>query len=225
MKTYKIILLLMLTMMGQQLIAQTEVKKPKEAFELFFGTFVNNDDAALNKLNDYLKPTVEGQNAYQVDFKETSKEMMNGSVENFLSAFPKATAAACKKEAEEYFTAMFGNFKTGKLTVKNVKVVPNEYVEGQKIAEISYSVSFLVPSKLTSGPKGDISKVKAEDLKKYLIQAVQDFKNADKTVTTDQNFNLYELKEGDKIYYWNGSPDEIVTNLTDFYFESFGANE
>lgn len=225
MKNYKIILLLMLTMIGQQLIAQTEVKKPKEAFELFFGTFVNNDDAALNKLNDYLKPTVEGQNAYQVDFKETSKEMMNGSVENFLSAFPKATAAACKKEAEEYFTAMFGNFKTGKLTVKNVKVVPNEYVEGQKIAEISYSVSFLVPSKLTSGPKGDISKVKAEDLKKYLIQAVQDFKNADKTVTTDQNFNLYELKEGDKIYYWNGSPDEIVTNLTDFYFESFGANE
>ena len=224
MKNYKIIFLL-LTMMGQQLIAQTEVKKPKEAFELFFGTFVNNDEASLNKLNDYLKPTVEGQNAYQVDFKETSKEMMNGSVENFLSAFPKATAAACKKEAEEYFTAMFGNFKTGKLTVKNVKVVPNEYVEGQKIAEISYSVSFLVPSKLTSGPKGDLNKIKAEDLKKYLIQAVQDFKNADKTVTTDQNFRLYELKEGDKIYYWNGSPDEIVTNLTDFYFESFGANE
>ena len=224
MKNYKIIFLL-LTMMGQQLIAQPEVKKPKEAFELFFGTFVNNDEASLNKLNDYLKPTVEGQNAYQVDFKETSKEMMNGSVENFLSAFPKATAAACKKEAEEYFTAMFGNFKTGKLTVKNVKVVPNEYVEGQKIAEISYSVSFLVPSKLTSGPKGDLNKIKAEDLKKYLIQAVQDFKNADKTVTTDQNFRLYELKEGDKIYYWNGSPDEIVTNLTDFYFESFGANE
>lgn len=224
MKNYKIIFLL-LTMMGQQLIAQTEVKKPKEAFELFFGTFVNNDEASLNKLNDYLKPTVEGQNAYQVDFKETSKEMMNGSVENFLSAFPKATAAACKKEAEEYFTAMFGNFKTGKLTVKNVKVVPNEYVEGQKIAEINYSVSFLVPSKLTSGPKGDLNKIKAEDLKKYLIQAVQDFKNADKTVTTDQNFTLYELKEGNKIYYWNGSPDEIVTNLTDFYFESFGANE
>ncbi|MCW1964261.1 hypothetical protein [Chryseobacterium viscerum] len=225
MKNYKIILLLLLTMMGQHLMAQTEVKKPKEAFELFFGTFVNNDDAALNKLNDYLKPTVEGQNAYQVDFKETSKEMMNGSVENFLSAFPKATAAACKKEAEEYFTAMFGNFKTGKLTVKNVKVVPNEYVKGQKIAEISYSVSFLVPSKLTSGPKGELNKVKAEDLKKYLIQAAQDFKNADKTVTTDQNFSLYELKEGDKIYYWNGSPDEIVSNLTDFYFESFGANE
>lgn len=216
---------MLLTMMGQQLMAQTEVKKPKEAFELFFGTFVNNDETALNKLNDYLRPTVEGQNAYQVDFKETSKEMINGSVENFLAAFPKATAAACKKEAEEYFIAMFGNFKTGKLTVKDVKVVPNEHVEGQKVAEINYSVSFLVPSKLTSGPKGDLNKIKTEDLKKYLLQAVQDFKNPNKTVTTDQNFTLYELKEGDKIYYWNGSPDEIVSNLTDFYFESFGANE
>jgi hypothetical protein len=225
MKNYKIIFLFLLSVMGQQLMAQTEVKKPKEAFELFFGTFVNNDDAALNKLNDYLRPTVEGQNAYQVDFKETSQEMMNGSVESFLSAFPKATAAACKKEAEEYFTAMFGNFKTGKLTVKDVKVIPNEYVKEEKIAEINYSVSFLVPSKLTSGPKGDLSKIKAEELKKYLVQAAQDFKNADKTVTTDQKFSLYELKEGDKIYYWNGSPDEIVSNLTDFYFESFGANE
>ncbi|MCC3215882.1 hypothetical protein LIV57_11465 [Chryseobacterium sp. X308] len=225
MKNYKIIFLLLLSVMGQQLMAQTEVKKPKEAFELFFGTFVNNDETALNKLNDYLRPTVEGQNAYQVDFKETSKEMINGSVESFLAAFPKATASACKKEAEEYFVAMFGNFKKGKLTVKNVKVVPNEYVKDEKIAEISYSVSFLVPSKLTSGPKGDLSKIKAEELKKYLVQAAQDFKNADKTVTADQSFNLYEMKVGDKIYYWNGSPDEIVSNLTDFYFESFGANE
>ncbi|MGN7866445.1 hypothetical protein [Chryseobacterium sp. 22458] len=225
MKNYKIILLLLLTMMGQHLMAQTEVKKPKEAFELFFGTFVNNDEAALNKLNDYLRPTVEGQNAYQVNFKETSEEMKNGSVDSFLAAFPKATAASCKKEAEEYFTAMLANFKTGKLTVKDVKVVPNEYMEGEKIAEVTYSVSFKVPSKLTPGPTGDTKKVKAEELKKYLIQAAQDFKNADKTVTTDQTFSLYELKEGGKIYYWNGSPDQIVSNLTDFYFESFGSNE
>ncbi|MFZ4931411.1 hypothetical protein [Chryseobacterium sp. Mn2064] len=223
MKNYKIILLFLLTMMGQYLTAQTEVKKPAEAFEMFFGTFVNNEDTALNKLNEYLKPTVDGQIAYQVNFKETSEEMINTSVENFLAAFPKTTAVACKKEAEEYFIAMFANFKKGKLIVKNVKVVPNESVEGQKIAEISYTVNFKVPSKLTSGPEGDIQKVKPEDLKKYLTQAVQDFKNADKTVTTDQEFKLYELKEGGKIYYWNGSPDEIVSNLTDFYFESFGS--
>lgn len=225
MKNYKIILFLLLAMAGQHLSAQTEVKKPAEAFEMFFGAFVNNDETALGKLNDYLRPTVEGQNAYQVNFKETSEEMLKTSVDNFLAAFPKATASACKKEAEDYFREMLNNFKQGKLTIKNVKVVPNEYVENEKIAEVTYSVSFKVPSKLTSGPTGDTKKVKPEVLKQYLTQAAQEFKNADKTVTTDQQFSLYELKEGGKIYYWNGSPDEIVSNLTDFYFDSFGSKE
>lgn len=225
MKNYRIFLMLFFTMLGQQVIAQNEVKKPAEVFEMYFGTFVNNDDAALHKLNDYLRPTVEGQDAYQVDFKETSEEMLTSTVENFLSAFSKTTASACKKEAKDYFTAMFGNFKIAKLTIKNVKVVPNEYMKDEKIAEVKYVVSFKVPSKLVTGPAGDPKKVKAEELKKYLVQAVQDFKNADKTVQTEQEFSLYELKQDNKVYYWNGSPDQIVSNLTDFYLESFGSNE
>lgn len=225
MKNYRIFLLLLFTMLGQQLVAQTEVKKPTEVFNMYFGTFVNNDNVALDKLNDYLRPTVEGQNAYQVNFKETSEEMLSSTVENFLSAFSKTTASACKKEAKDYFTAMFGNFKIAKLTIKNIKVVPNEYIEDEKIAEIKYIVSFKVPSKLMTGPADDPQKVKAEELKKYLVQAVQDFKNADKTVQIEQEFSLYELKQDNKIYYWNGSPDQIVSNLADFYLESFGSNE
>lgn len=221
MKNYKIIFLLLLTMMGQYVSAQTEVKKPKEVFELYFRTVVNNDEEALNKLNDYLRPTVEGQDAYQINFKESSQEMIGIIVENFLAAFPKATASACKKEAEDYFNTMIGNLKKAKVSVNNVKIVPNEYLKGEKIAEISYTVSFQVPSKLSHGPEGDTKKVKPEELKKYLIQVVEDFKNTDKTVTTDQNFSLYELKEGGKIYYWNGNPDQILTSLNDFYFDSF----
>lgn len=101
--------------------------------------------------------------------------MMKESTDNFLSVFSKATAEACRKEAEEYFSAMMENFKNGKLTVKEVKVVQNEYIEDQKIAEINYSVSFKVPAKFSEVPAGDIKKVKPEDLKKYLIQSVQDF--------------------------------------------------
>lgn len=223
MKTLKIIVLLMLAVLSQNLIAQTEVKKPSEVFEMYFGTFVKNDDVVLAKLNDYLKPTVEGENAYQVDFKVVSQDMMKESTNNFLAAFSKTTADACRKEAEQYFSAMMENFKNGKLTVKDVKVVQNEYIEDQKIAEINYSVSFKVPSKFSDIPSGDIKNVKPEDLKKYLVQSVQDFKNADKTVVTEQKFSLYQLNEGGKTYYWNGSPDEIVSGLTDFYFESFGS--
>lgn len=223
MKKLNGIILLMLALFSQNLMAQTEVKKPSEVFEMYFGTFVNNDTAVLNKLNDYLKPTVEGEDAYQVDFKVVSQEMMKESTDNFLSAFSKTTADACRKEAEDYFSAMMENFKNGKLTVKEVKVVQNEYIEDQKIAEVNYSVSFKVPSKFSDIPSGDIKNVKPEDLKKYLVQSVRDFRNADKTVITAQTFKLYQLNEGGKIYYWNGSPDEIVSGLTDFYFESFGS--
>ncbi|MBV8325949.1 hypothetical protein [Chryseobacterium sp.] len=221
MKNLKIILLVLLTVAGQYVSAQTEVKKPKEVFELFFDTFLKNDDAVRMKLNDYLRPTVEGQDAYQVDFKETSEEAVTSTTEGFLAIFPKAAATACKKEAEEYVRLMFDNFRKGQLMIKSVKVVPNEYVEGQKIAELTYTVSFKVPSKTPAQPGTDPKKVKAEDLKKYLAALIDGFKNADKVISTDQKFSLYELKEGDKIYYWNGSPDEIVTNLTDFYFDSF----
>lgn len=223
MKNFKIIVVLMLAVLSQNLMAQAEVKKPSEVFEMYFGTFVNNDTAVLNKLNDYLRPTVEGENAYQVDFKTVSQDMMKESTDNFLSAFPKSTADACRKEAEDYFRAMMENFTKGKLTVKEVKVVRNEYIEDQKIAEVSYSVSFKVPVKFSDVPSGDIKKVKPEELRKYLVQSVQDFKNADKTVVTEQKFSLYQLNEDGKIYYWNGSPDEIVSGLTDFYFESFGS--
>ncbi|KFF09442.1 hypothetical protein [Chryseobacterium luteum] len=223
MKNFKIVIFMMLALLSQNLLAQTEVKKPSEVFEMYFGTFVKNDAAMLSKLNDYLKPTVEGENAYEIDFKTVSRDMMKESTDNFLSAFSKPTADACRKEAEEYFTAMMENFKNGKLSVKDVKIVQNEHIEDQKIAEVNYSVSFKVPAKFSDIPSGDIKNVKPEDLKKYLVQSVQDFKNADKTVETEQKFSLYQLNEGGKTYYWNGSPDEIVSGLTDFYFESFGS--
>ncbi len=223
MKNLKIVLLFVLAMIGQNLMAQAEVKKPAEVFEMYFGTFVKNDPAVLSKLNEYLKPTVEGQDAYQVDFKTVSAETLKTSTNGFLSAFSKSAGDSSRKEAEDYFTAMMDNFKNGKVTVKEVKIVQNEYVEDQKIAEITYSVSFKVPSKMPEGPSGDPKKIKAEELKKYLAESVQKFKNADKEVTTELQFSLYQLTEGGKIYYWNGGPDEIVTSLTDFYFESFGS--
>lgn len=220
MKNYKIIFLLLLTIMGQQLTAQTEVKKPKEVFELFFGSFLNNDEATRLKLNDYLRPTVKGKDAFDINFKENTDQMVKSGTEGFLSVFPKAAAAACQKEAEDYFKILFTNFRSATLTIKSINVVQNEYVEDQKIAEVKYAVSFKVPATPTPEPKVEPAKIKPEDLKKYIVQMIQNLKTADKTITTDQEFSLYELKEGDKIYYWNGSPDQIVTNLTDFYFDS-----
>ncbi|ASW75516.1 hypothetical protein IQ37_19165 [Chryseobacterium piperi] len=221
MKNYKTILFLLLALFGHAFKAQ-EVNKPAEVFGFYFNTFIKYDHAALVNLNNYLRPTVEGKDAYQINFQESSEQMIKVSTDSFLSMFPANTASACKVEAENYFRALSDNFKQGKLSVKEVKLVQNEYVQDQKIANIAYSVSFKVPSKLPDLPLSDPKKVKSDELKKYLAESTEKFKNADKIVTTEQEFSLYELKEGTKIYYWNGSPDKIVSTLTDFYFENFG---
>ncbi|MBK1894965.1 hypothetical protein [Chryseobacterium paridis] len=220
MKTYKVILFLLLATFAQHLSAQ-EVKKPAEVFGLYFDVFVRYDDQALPKLNDYLKPTMEGKDGYQVNLKDVSEDMVKKSAEAFLSVFPKKVAAACKKESEDYFTALYKNFKDGKMSVKKVELVQNEYVADQKIANITYSVSFLVVSKLSEIAVPDPQKAKPEDVKQFLLQGLEKIKNADKTVTTEQEFSLYGLKQDGKVYYWNGSPDQIASTLIDFYFDSF----
>ncbi|ASK31048.1 hypothetical protein CEY12_13440 [Chryseobacterium sp. T16E-39] len=221
MKTYKVILFLLLAVFAQHLNAQ-EVKKPIEVFGFYFDVFVRYDDQALTKLNDYLKPAVAGKDAYQVNLKNVSEEMIKTSAENFLSVFPKDVAAACKKESEDYFRVLYENFQNGKMSVKKIDLVQNEYVPDQKIAKVTYSVSFKVPSQLSEVIVPDSQKAKSEDLKKFLSQVIEKFKKADKTVTTDQEFSLYGLNQDGKVYYWNGSPDQITSSLIDFYFEGFG---
>lgn len=221
MKNYRIVFFLILIFFGQNLKAQ-EVKKPAEVFDLYFDTFFRYNNEGVAKLNDYLKPTVDGKDSYQANMREISEEVIKTSAANFLLPYPKDVAIACKKESEDYFRILYENFQNAKMVVKKVQLVQNEYVPDQKIARIQYSITFKVPSKLSEVVIPDAEKVKVEELKGFLIDIIDKFKKADKIVTTEQEFSLYDLKHNGKIYYWNGSPDQIVTSLTDFYFESFG---
>ncbi|WP_261510333.1 hypothetical protein [Chryseobacterium paludis] len=221
MKNYKVFFFLILTLFVQIVKAQ-EVKKPAEVFGLYFDTFLRYNNEGVAKLNDYLRPTVEGKDSYQANIKEISEGVIKTSAENFLLPYPKNVAIACKKESEDYFKVLYENFQNAKMSVKKVELVQNEYVPDQKIARIQYSVTFKVPSKISEVIIPDSDKVKPEELKAFLTDIIEKFKNADKIVTTEQEFSLYELKHNGKIYYWNGSPDQIVSTLTDFYFESFG---
>ena len=60
--------------------------------------------------------------------------------------------------------------------------------------------------------------MKPEELKKMLTLMTQAELNATSEISTEQQFSLYTLKQDGKIYYYNGNPSEIATNLTDFYF-------
>lgn len=208
------------------LFGQTEVKKPAEAFDLYFKTFVNKKESSLKELNDYMRPTVEGKDMYSINFAEGASEMISSMSENFLSIFSPAAAKANKKEAEDYFAAMIKNFNEATYKITSVKLVDNEYIKGEKIAEISYRVTFKLPNEsadevMTAYKDKNPKSLKAEELKKLLVSLKNTYSNATKEESIDRQINLYQLKEKGKIYYNSGSIyEEIVTNLTDFYFGS-----
>lgn len=208
------------------LSAQTEVKTPAEAFDLYFKTFVNKSDTSLKALNDYMRPTVKGQDMYQVDFSGNTKEMVDSMSDNFLTIFSPAAAKANKQEAMDYFNAMFNGFNSATYKINNVKLANNEYVKGQKIATIFYRVFFKMPTNpteeiLSTYKEKDPKKLTSEEVKKILITLKESYTKASNEDGVDQEIELYQLVEKGKIYYFSGNIAEgIVTKLTDFYFGS-----
>ncbi|MFP3836096.1 hypothetical protein, partial [Chryseobacterium sp. SIMBA_028] len=81
------------------------------------------------------------------------------------------------------------------------------------ISEVSVEVTFKVPSKIVTPKFNDPKKISAEELKKYLKTTTKQLVDADKKITVTQIFKLYQKKEGENIYYWNGGPEELVWKL------------
>ncbi|OPC37463.1 hypothetical protein BAX97_02015 [Elizabethkingia meningoseptica] len=222
----KFILTLICSLSIQLFIAQTEVKKPEESFGLYFGAFLRNDESSQKALNDYMRPTVEGQDMYNFH-NDLKDEMKENIVKSYVSMLSKATAQANKAEIEAFFNLLVVNFRNSKYKIKNVTLVDNEYNEDEKIAELVYDVTFKIPEKSVQEELKDVPYInkplkdlKPEELKKILTVTLQNLKNASKEITIEQTFSLYTLKQDQKIYYYTGDPSQIVTNLTDFYFDN-----
>lgn len=224
MKKTRFLFVAIITLAFQLVSAQKEAKPAKEVFDLYFNSWVKNDVTAQKALNDYQRPTVEGQDMYQFD-PSLMSENDNAMVDNFLSMFSKATASANKAETKAYFDAMLHNFRNPVYKLKSVKMVDNEYVENQKIAHYVYDVTFKVPEQLNDEEKKqfdfkNLKTVKPELLKKLLVTMTDKLKNASRTITTEQEFDLYAGEQDGKTYYYNGDPSTLVMNLTDFYFDN-----
>ncbi|GAB0155660.1 hypothetical protein CHRYSEOSP005_09210 [Chryseobacterium sp. Alg-005] len=217
MKKIGIFLLFLLMMYPQKIFAQTEVKTPKEFFTILFEAFVKNDKNSLKDLNEYGSQVTENENTYEID-NESKEEFLK----EFLAAFPENTVEECKKEAEEFLKAIDENFKNSTLKIKSIKLVKNERSD-LTTAEIIYSISFKVPSKLLDFDFEAPGKIKPDTLKNFLIQATKELKNADKIVTTeDEESILYQREKEGKIFYFSLSQDKIVSELQSFYFYSLG---
>jgi len=219
MKNLKITILVMLMFCAQNFKSQN-ILSPENVFHLYFNSFVNFDDDSLKELNSYVINFLGKDNTHKMNLEDAYNQKVDNLTQVFLSNLPADVSSKCKTEAHDYFDVLMNNFRSGTYKVKTIKSVTNPELKDQEITEVTYEISFKVPSNLASLNMGDIKKIGGGEMKKHLIEAANQLKRADKTVTAEQKFNLYQVKNGSDTYYWNGGPQELLWKATEFYFRN-----
>ncbi len=218
MKNFKIALWVMLMFCAQNLKSQN-ILSPENVFNLYFDSFVKYNDDSVKELNSYLINFLGKESTQRLSLKNAYDIKIDELTKMYLSNLPVEIASACKDEAHSYFSVLMNNFKNAQYTIKSIKSVCIEEMKDREISEVSYVASFKVPSKVEM-IISENKKIGAEEIKKYLTDVTTRLKNADKTITTTQKFNLYQLKNESDTYYWNTKPQELNWKLEEFYFKN-----
>jgi hypothetical protein len=219
MKKINAFLVLMLIFCAQNFRSQN-VLQPENVFNLYFDAFIKHNDESLKELNSYLINFLGKDHTFKMSLDESHNGKINYYTEVFLSNLSPEVAEACKTEAKKYFTVLMENFKDANYKIKSIKTVPLKESKDQEISEVTFDVNFKVPSSTSEIQMNDIKKAGAKEIKKYLEDITIYFKKADKMVTAEQKFNLYQVKSGRDIYYWNGGPQELIWKLNEFYLKN-----
>lgn len=218
MKNLKITLLVMLMFCAQSLKSQN-ILSPEKVFNLYFDSFVKYNDDSVKELNSYLINFLGKESTYRISLKNIYDKKTYELTKMFLSNLSVEMASACKNEAHNYFSVLMNNFKNVQYTIKSVKPVSNENMKNHETSEIIYEASFKIPSKI-GAEITESKKIGAAEMKKYLTDLAAQFKNADKTVTIIQKFDLHYAIYGRDVYYWHTKPQEMNKKLEEFYFKN-----
>ncbi|WP_428070630.1 hypothetical protein [Chryseobacterium gambrini] len=219
MKMLNIAFLAILLFSFQSLKSQN-ILKPENVFNLYFNSFVKYDDESVKELNSYLINFLGKESTHRIKLKDTYNERIDDYSRLFLAGLPANVASECSVEVKNYFSALMQNFANAKYRVKEIKTVNDERFKENGFSEVTYEASFKVPSHRLMLNIGDIKNIGAGEMKKYLIDVTNQIKKADKIVSTEQKFNLYQVKIGETIYYWNGGPQELNWKLNEFYLKN-----
>lgn len=220
MKKTKIIILLLLMFCMGGLQAQTKILQPKDVFSMYFNAFVGYNDQSVNELNGYLETFLGKENVYNINMRETYSSRVDYYTNLFLSSLSSEIADMCREEAKNYFSVLMDNFKNSKYKVKTIKSLINENAKDQNLSEVTYEVTFKVPKPSSHLKIDDTKRGNAIEMKKYLNLLTTNIKKADKIVSTEQKFTLYQVQNEQNIYYWNGGPQELVWKLHEVYLKN-----
>ncbi|WP_027378805.1 hypothetical protein [Chryseobacterium daeguense] len=218
MRTFNALIVLMLIFCFHNLKSQN-IQTPENVFNLYFNSFVKYDDDSLKELNSYLINFLGKDNTHKMNLRDSSDERVDYFTNIFLSNLSADMAAACKVEAKNYFTVLVNNFKEAKYTIKSIEKHSDEKLKDQEFSEVVFEARFKVPS-ASDKNMGDLKKIGPGEMRKYLIDLTNHLKNADKVVSSEQKFNLYQMKDDRGTFYWNGGPQELAWKLNEFYFKN-----
>ncbi|WP_300671569.1 hypothetical protein [Soonwooa sp.] len=225
MKYLKISFILVALFSVQVILAQEEVKKPAEVFDLYFRGLVNMDEGAVAELNDYLRPTVKGSDTYNQLNKQMVLDKVLEASESFIDQnFSKKIKDNVKSSAREFFMTMFQNFWDSSYKIKEVKIVDNPFIKGEKIAEVYYTFSFKKPNldvqkTLNSYQNKSPESLTSEDVNKVFKTLTEAYRTKAIEVTVDQRVELNQRKFDSKIYYiGDGIYKTMYGALKDVYF-------
>lgn len=219
MKKINAIIVLILIFYTQNFKSQN-ILPPENVFDLYFSSFIKYDDESVRELNSYLINFLGKDHTFRMNLEEDYNGRVDDFTKIFLSSLSEDVASACKVEAKDYFTVLLNNFKNAKYRIKSIKSVPLKEAKNQEFSEVTFEVDFKVPSNTSELKMNDITKAGAKEIKKYLADVTEYFKKADKIVTVEQKFNLYQVKAGEDTYYWNGGPQELVWKLNEAYLKN-----
>lgn len=219
MRNLTIVFWAMLLFCAQNFKSQN-ILPPEKVFDLYFTSFINYDDNAVRELNSYTINFLGKNNTYTEKLEEAYKKKTEDLTRTFLSGLPDNVAAGCRTQAQEYFNALMSNFRNARYVIKSIKSITHPELKDQEITEITYTISFRVPSENSEINIGDLKKIGEGEMRKYLIDATGRLKKADKPVSEEQKFNLYQIKYGADTYYWNGGPQELYWKANEFYFRN-----
>lgn len=219
MRRFNAFLVLMLIFCAQNFKSQN-VLPPENVFDLYFDAFVKHEDESLKELNSYLINFLGKDHTFKMSLDENYTEKINYFTEVFLSNLSPEVATECKSEAEKYFTVLMNNFKGATYKIKSIKSIPIKETKDQEMSEVTFEVNFKVPANTSDLQMNDIKKAGLKEIKKYLADLTVYYQKANKTVTSEQKFNLYQVKAAGDTYYWNGGPQELIWKLNEFYLKN-----
>lgn len=217
MKYFKISFILVALFSAQVIFAQEEVKKPDEVFGLYFRAMMNMNDGAIAELNDYLRPTSKGSDVYGNLSKKAVVEEVKASTDKFIDAnFSKDISESVKASVGDFFMVMFQNLWDSSYKIKEVKLVDNPFIKGDKIAEVYYTFSFKKPNisleeSLNAYQNKTTKSLTEKDVNKIFKTLTEAYRTQAVEVKVDQKVNLYQRKFDSKLYYIGDNISKTMT--------------